>query len=403
MVLMVRRNSRQRSNRRKIERSSTAYSTATASAPSDDPLLKSAEWLRLAEKGSPMGLWYWNEDTGRVFWDAKACDMFGVSPRGEKTLEIFYACLHPDDRDRVKDVWRHQLEHQLPCDLEYRSVRPDGSIRFLHALGSGYYDADGKPIRMVGVVFDVTTVKDAEQRLDDARRRLAEASQRTTLATMTASIAHELNQPLGAIVLCGNAGLRLLTSAEWDRDQICSALTRIVEDGRRASEILARIRAMFRRDRQEALPLNVNELVRDVLSLARGELTSRRITLHVKLSEQIENIVGDRVLLQQVVLNLVMNAVEAMTPQPDTRHHLTVQTRPGGSDAVLITIADNGPGIPPEHMNRIFEAFFTTKADGTGMGLSICQSIVEAHGGRLWATARAPRGTRFHVRLPLSV
>jgi signal transduction histidine kinase/ABC-type uncharacterized transport system substrate-binding protein len=250
---------------------------------------------------------------------------------------------------------------------------------------------------------NVTALEDAEHRLGDARRRLAEATQRTALAAMTASIAHELNQPLGAIVLCGNAGLRLLDSAEWDRDQARSVLKRIVEDGRRASEILARIRAMFRHDRQEALPLSVNELVQGVLALARGELTSRHIALHVELTEPIPTIVGDRVLLQQVVLNLVMNAVEAMTLQPAPIHHLAVQTTPSDSDAVLITIADDGPGIPAEHMDRIFEAFFTTKADGMGMGLSICQSIVEAHGGRLWATARAPRGTRLHVRLPLSV
>jgi PAS domain S-box-containing protein len=400
---MARRQVLHRSNRRKIKRSSTGYSKAIESAPSDDPHLRSEEWLRLAEKGSPMGLWYWNEETGRVFWDAKACEIFGVGPDGERPLDVFYACLHADDRDRVKNVWRHQLKHRLPCDVEYRSVRPDGSVRFIHSLGSGYYDEGGKPIRMVGVVFDVTALKNTEQHLEDARRRLAETTQRTTLAAMTASIAHELNQPLGAIVLCGNAGLRLLDSAEWDRDQARSVLKRIVEDGQRASEILARIRAMFRRDRQEALPLNVNELVQDVLALAHGELTSRHIALHVELTEPIPTIVGDRVLLQQVVLNLVMNAVEAMTSQPDPIHHLAVKTTPGDSDAVLITIADDGPGIPSEHMDRIFEAFFTTKADGMGMGLSICQSIVEAHGGRLWATARAPRGTRLHVRLPLSV
>ena len=141
--------------------------------PVDAPLLKSEEWLRLAKEGSPMGLWYWNEDTGRVFWDAKACEMFGVDPAGEKSLATFYRCLHPGDRERVREVWRYQLEHRLPYDLEYRAVWRDGTIRFIHALGSGYYDKADKPLRMIGVVFDVTERRKADrERLDFGGRLL---------------------------------------------------------------------------------------------------------------------------------------------------------------------------------------------------------------------------------------
>ena len=151
---------------------------------SDDPLLKSEEWLKLAAKGSPMGLWYWNEETRYVCWDAKACEMFGVELVGEIPLETFYRCLYPDDRERVVEVWRHQLEKRLPYDLEYRTLRPDGIIRWVHALGSGYYDELGTPLRMVGVVFDITERKEADQeRLDLAGRLInAQEQERTRLA-----------------------------------------------------------------------------------------------------------------------------------------------------------------------------------------------------------------------------
>ena len=217
---------------------------------------------------------------------------------------------------------------------------------------------------------------------------------------MTASIAHEINQPLGAIVLSGNACLRMLGAEEPDLATIRTALQRMVDDGRRASLILSNIRSMLRQDRPEQVPVNVNDLVRGVLELARGELEQHHVSVHTEFCEDLPGIIGEPVPLQQVVLNLVMNAIEAMAPRTDRQRQLRVETRAVGPDGIRITVADNGTGIIAQDLDRIFDPFFTTKAHGMGMGLSICRSIVEAHGGRLSAAAGDPHGSVFTVQLP---
>jgi signal transduction histidine kinase len=234
---------------------------------------------------------------------------------------------------------------------------------------------------------------------EKARRELAQVSRRATLAAMTASIAHEIQQPLTMIVTNGAIGSRLLEGEEPDLDELRLALKNTVDAGLRASDVIANIRAMLRKDRREAVPLDVNALVLDVLALVRAELESHRISVQPQLGASLPTIVGERVPLQQVLLNLVVNAVDAMRAVTDRPRELSVRTQTYGSDQLLITVADNGTGIDAGDMPHIFEAFFTTKPDGLGMGLSICRSIVEAHGGRLWVTPRVPHGSMFHVQL----
>ena len=284
---------------------------------------------------------------------------------------------------------------QKTLHFESRFRHQNGSYRWLS------WTAVPDQERIYGMARDVTGLKEAEHKLEEAGRQLAQVTRRTTLATMTASIAHEINQPLGAIVLTGNACSRLLASAEPDLEAIRAALKRIVDDGRRASDILANIRSMLRHDRQQRLRLDVNDVVRDVLELVRGELERHRIAVEVECAGDMPTIVGEQVPLQQVVLNLVMNAVEEMASLTARPRRLFVETKPTGSDGVLVTVTDNGSGIEPSALERIFDAFFTTKAHGMGMGLSICRSIVEAHGGRLWAAPAIPHGSTFNVLLPL--
>jgi PAS domain S-box-containing protein len=302
--------------------------------------------------------------------------------------------LHPDDRERTRaEIGR--LAAGKTQRFENRLRHKNGSYRWLS------WQAVPDRGRIYSMGRDVTELKAAENELRKARREIAQVARRTTLAAMTASIAHEINQPLTAIVTNGGVGLRWLTKAEPDLDRAAKALKRIVDDGHRVSNIIASIRAMFRKEGPEAAPLDVNDLLRDVLALVQGELESHHIVLEREFTEELPQITGERVPLQQVLLNLMMNAIEAMSSLTDRARVLSVRTRKH-DDGVLVAVADCGIGIEPDNLDRIFEAFFTTKPQGMGMGLSICRSIVEAHGGRLWAAPGKPHGAIFNVQLPTS-
>jgi len=217
---------------------------------------------------------------------------------------------------------------------------------------------------------------------------------------MAASIAHEINQPLSALVTNGGIGLRLLANADSDLDEVREVLKRIIDDGHRASHIISSIRAMFGKERREKSLVSIRDLVSEVLTLVRGELESHRVSLQVELHQEVPPVMGDRVQLQQVLLNLIMNAVEAMSSVESRERSLLVKSELHGAGDLLITVEDSGPGIDPNDMDRIFDALFTTKSHGMGLGLSICQSIIASHNGRLWASARVPHGAVFYIQLP---
>jgi len=320
--------------------------------------------------------------TGTLGWSES--DLLGASSQW---------LLHPDDRDKTRAELSRLAAGHKTLRFENRFRHKDGSYRWLS------WQAVPHRGRIYGTARDVTELKHAENELREARRELRNVARRTTLAAMTASIAHEISQPLTAIVTSGGVGLRSLAGAEPDLDRVARALKRIVDNGHRASEIIASIRAMFRKDGAAAAALDVNDLVRDVLALVQGEIESHRVVLQRDLLDEPSTIMGERVPLQQVLLNLIMNAVEAMNSLTDRPRVLSVGTQM--SDAgILISVADCGIGIDPDNMDRIFEAFFSTKPQGMGMGLSICRSIVEAHGGRLWAAPASPHGAIFNVQLP---
>ena len=239
-----------------------------------------------------------------------------------------------------------------------------------------------------------------EQSLRATERELARVSRQTTVGAMAASIAHEINQPLSALVTNGGIGLRLLANADSDLDEVREVLKRMIDDGFRASNIISSIRAMFGKERREKSLVSTRDLVSEVLALVRGELESHRVSLQLELHQDLPPVMGDRLQLQQVLLNLIMNAVEAMSSVESRERSLLVKSELHGAGDLLITVEDSGPGIDPNDMNRIFDALFTTKSHGMGLGLSICQSIIASHGGRLWASARVPHGAVFYIQLP---
>jgi signal transduction histidine kinase len=242
----------------------------------------------------------------------------------------------------------------------------------------------------------------ARDREHAAQGELARVSRLTTAGAMTASIAHEINQPLGAIVSNGNAGLRWLRKAPPNLGEVELALNDIVSDGKRASELIRSIRSMFKTDDQARTLVDVNGMIQQTLRLVQGELRSTVMLVKLDLDDNLPPVPGSQAQLQHVFLNLIMNAKEAMAPVADRARVLRIRSSIGATLDVVVTVEDNGPGIGREHDARVFEPFFTTKREGMGMGLSICRTIVEAHNGRIWASPSSPHGSIFHVALPAS-
>jgi C4-dicarboxylate-specific signal transduction histidine kinase len=259
----------------------------------------------------------------------------------------------------------------------------------------------------VAFVLDLTERKRAEEELRESEQRhretqmaLAHANRVTTMGHLTASIAHEVNQPIAAVVTNAHAAMRWLGARPPDLDEVRQALDHIVKDGNRASDVIGRIRGLINKVPPRDDPLDINQAILDATALTRSELLRHRIALQIELAQELPIVQGDRIQLQQVLLNLIINAVEAMSAVNEGPRELLISSASNAVDSVLVAVRDSGPGLTPESVDRLFQAFQTTKPDGMGMGLSICRSIVEAHGGRVWAMANAPRGAIFQFTLP---
>ena len=374
----------------------------------EESLKQTEARMAFAAASTDTGLWQYDVPS-RHLWATEHCRfMFGLNADLLLTPEAFLGAVHPDDRAVAIAAMQATPHAREPAGRsEFRIVYPDRQLRWYFSTTSTEFDKNGEPIRVSGIFRDITSRKKAEQeakQLEDAlratRRELARVSRETTMAAMAASIAHEVNQPLSALVTNGGIGLRLLAKQDADLDEVRHVLKRIVDDGHRAGHIIASIRAMFRKDLREKSPVSIRDLVCEVLALVHGELETHRVSLQVELHPELPRIMGDRVQLQQVLINLIMNAIEAMSSVEHCERSLLVKSEALGTRDVLIMVEDSGPGIGPNDAGRIFDAFFTTKSHGMGLGLSICQSIIESHGGRLWASTRIPLGAIFYVQLP---
>jgi len=259
---------------------------------------------------------------------------------------------------------------------------------------------EGRQDEGVAFVLDLTERKRAEDALYQAQMELAHVTRVATLGELTASIAHEVNQPLTAIVTNGDVCLRWLGSAESHVEEIQEALHEIVRDGNRASEVLARIRALVKRTAPVKARLHINDVIQEVLTLVQGELRRQAVAVVLALTADLPPVLADRIQLQQVLLNLVVNAIEAMRTDATPAAVLHIRTELFPPEAVLVAIQDAGVGLDPQTLERLFETFYTTKPDGLGMGLPISRSIIAAHGGHLWATAQAGGGATFQFTLP---
>ena len=289
--------------------------------------------------------------------------------------------------------------------MDYRFLQPGGELRDIHAIGHPVVNASGDVVEFVGTIMDVTERKRADEereRLRQAQADIARVNRVTTMEERTASLAHEVNQPIGAAVTNANTCIRWLAGDNPNLDEARAAALRVVKDGRRAAEIISRIRLLFKKGTAERESVDLNEVIREMIMLLHGETTRYKISVEADLAQGLSTVWGDRVQLQQVMMNLIMNSIDAMKDVEGNRA-LTIKSQRDDEGKILISVSDTGVGLPAEQRDQIFSAFFTTKSHGTGMGLSISRSIVESHGGRLWASGNAPRGASFCFVLPINI
>jgi PAS domain S-box-containing protein len=362
-------------------------------------LQRSEAYLSEAQRLSHTGSWafapavdkhtYWSEEIFRI----TGFDPAGGPPRPTE----FVQRIHADDRAGATECFRKAIREKLDFDHGYRIVRPGGDLREIQVIGHPVLSPSGDVVEFVGTLIDVTE----RRRAEEERRALAHANRVATMGQLTVSIAHEVNQPIAAATTNAEVALRWLNMNPSDLEEAKQALDRIVRNGRRASDIIARIRALVAKTAPRNDPLDINEVILDIITLTRGELRSSGTLLQTQLAHGLPTVLGDRIQLQQVMLNLILNAVEAMRATHDRSREVLVRTERYRLGGILVGIHDSGPGLKPENMDRLFNAFYTTKSGGMGMGLSICRSIIEAHGGRIWATANVTQGAVFQFTLPL--
>ena len=364
-------------------------------------LLESQQRMRLAASAADLSLWEWDIVRDEIWVTEKGRERAGVGATERINFDRFLQAIHPEDHEPTQRAVRRALEGGGEFEAEYRVLAADGAIRWVEALGQVERDPAGKPLRLRGVAVDVTERKQAEKDLQRLQGELAHFSRVSTVGQLSNTLAHELNQPLAIILTNAQAAQRLLAQQPPDLAETREILTDIVSADERAGEVIKRLRALLKPGQTHLQPLSANALVEDVLRIARSDLIERGIKVHAELDGSGPPVVGDRVQLQQVLLNLILNAGEAMAANPPSDRHMTIATT-HRDDAVRISVSDTGCGLPPE-AERVFEPFFTTKKEGLGLGLQICRSIVSVHNGRLWAEPNGvatSRGTTFKVELP---
>jgi len=362
-----------------------------------------AAYLAEAQKLSRTGSFGWDAASGEVFWSAQTFSILEYEGAVAPSLDLMIKRVHPDDLARVRSTFERaaQEQHNGAFDIEYRLLMPGGNVKHLHAAAHPMRDELGRR-QFVGALMDVTAGKRAQEQLQQTQAELAYTARVITLGALSASIAHEVNQPLAAIVVNGEACLRWLAREAPPRDQLTSAVNSIIGDGKRAGAIVQRVRGLTRKTELTKTELNLNEVIEEVVPLVQREVMRHRGSLQIDTATTLPMVLGDRIQLQQVLINLIVNGMQAMATVADRPRLLVVRSRVAEGGDVTVAVEDAGVGIKSEDAERIFDAFFTTKADGMGMGLSICRSIIEAHGGQVWAAGNGSGpGTVFTFKLPV--
>jgi two-component system, LuxR family, sensor kinase FixL len=368
----------------------------------EEALYESQKRYRMATEAGRVGVWDLNLETKELYVDPRLKALLGFrEDEIGNHLDEWIQRLHPEDRGATTALAQAHIRGETSFyEFEHRVLHKDGSIRWFLARGRLPRRTDGAALRMLGTYTEITERKEAELQVERQRNELAHLSRVTMLGTLSGALAHELNQPLTAILSNAQAAQRFLARDSVNLNEVRDILKDIVDDNRRASEVIQRLRLLLGKGETQHQPLDLNEAVQDALRLVHSDLVSNGLTAHNELATELPRICGDRVQLQQVLLNLVMNACNAMADSPPAERSLVVRTALLRGDSICVSVQDQGTGIQPENLERIFDPFFTTRTQGMGFGLTICRAIIAAHGGKLWAENNRDGGASFHFTLP---
>jgi two-component system sensor kinase FixL len=370
---------------------------------SEAELRESQQRMELAENAAELGMWMWDIVRNEIWLTDQGRALFGFQPSEKLDVDRFRSRLHPEDRESVFRAIENSLRTGAEYRSEYRVLLPNGQLRWIAGRGHVEFNGDGQPVRMRGASLDVTKRKQAEEQAARHRNEMAHLSRVSTLGELSGSIAHELNLPLSSILSNAQAAQRVLAHSDADVTEVRDILSDIVSEDKRAAEVIQRLRQWLKKEQVQQHPLQINEVVEDVLKLIRGDLVNQKVTVDTELAPHLPIVTGDPVQLQQVLLNLVVNACDAMTDCKTPDRRLLIRTGiENGSRAVTVSVMDRGSSIPEEKIEQIFDPFFTTKAKGMGLGLSVCRTIIAAHRGKLWATNNPDCGATFHFSLPIA-
>ena len=365
-------------------------------------LRESEQRLTLAASGAGAGLWTWDSASLRVWATEQARAMLGLDQKVDIHSADVLRVVDPADAPELSEAFLAALKRGGEHALLFRVVTPDGTPRWIAAQGTVELGPSGQPTLVRGVVRDVTQQRRAEAEAGELRRKLAHAGRVTLLGQLSAALAHEISQPLSAIQQNGETAQILLKREPLDIEQLHAVMDDLVRDNRRATEVVQRLRTWLKQGHIQRETISLEALARDVLTLVRSEATAKHITVECTVPRTLPAVSGDRVHLSQVLLNLVLNAIDASAQARDARHRVSIGASVVAANQCCdVTVSDDGPGIPPDEINKIFDPFVTSKTDGIGIGLSISRAIVEAHGGKLWAENEARGGATFHFTVPV--
>lgn len=371
----------------------------------ENELQRKEKMLEDAQRIARLGSWDWDILTNELKWSDEVFRIFGLSSQSfGATYEAFLESVHPNDREDIKAAVNRSLaDSSGGYNIMHRIKRLDGSERIVRERAKVIFDDNtGKPSRMIGTVQDITDIKKMETETERLRAELSRMDRVSLMGVLTAGIAHEINQPLAAILSNAQAALRFMNNDPQELEEVKEALRDIISDDKRAGEMVHSIRNIVGKYDLKLEEIDLNETVREVLTLMKSEALNRKIVISEELQPDIPSVRGDRIQIQQVILNLAVNALEALKGHHVSTPEVIVSTRFGDNKEVILSVSDSGPGIEPDQFNTIFDSFETTKEGGLGIGLSICLSIAEKLGGRLWAENRPEGGAVFFFSLPCS-
>src|SRR5215469_16237177 len=370
---------------------------------SEEALRRSEAYLAEAQRLSHTGTFAFNA-TAPLYWSEESYRIWGLDPlQGLPNRETVLQRIHPDDRERVNVETEEALHEKRDFALEFRIVLPDGTVKHIESTGRPLFSADGELLEMVATHVDATERKHAQEEKERFRQLesdLAHVNRVSIMGELAASLAHEILHPIATARNNARAAMRFLDMSPPNMAEVREALACIVRDADRGKDIVDRIRDHIKKAPPRNDRFDINEAIEEVIEMVRAPIGKNRVSVRTRLAAGLTSVWGDRVQLQQVVLNLILNAIEAMGSVEERGRMLAIRTEQRGAAGILVAVHDSGPGVAPEHLQRVFEPFYTTKNSGLGMGLSICRSIIDAHGGRLWADADQPRGTVFQFTLP---